>query len=145
MNVFNDCFILDLSQLVWIFVESNSKMPSMRAGHSCGFYQNDSMIIFGGGNVWGAIFGDLHIMDFGNFTVKSNEKKEKLTASERIQKLKFRIEKEHAKRLGKIENLRKQLSEMESEEQDFYTEIIKEFDDLNIEIKHQNEEKIEKI
>ncbi len=64
VNVFNDCFILDLSVLVWIQVRSASKVPIARAGHS-GCYYNGALIVFGGGDVWGSLFSDLYTADFG--------------------------------------------------------------------------------
>ena len=70
INVFNDCFILDLSVLVWIKVESPTKVPTVRAGHS-GCYYGGSLVIFGGGDVWGGIYSDLY---FANFSMVGCDK-----------------------------------------------------------------------
>jgi len=125
---------------MWIKIEATNKLPTKRAGHSCSYYPNDgSMVIFGGGDVFGKIYSDLHIAEFTGFVEQEKEKKEE-GIHKQIKLLKNKVEKKHVKVMDRIDALKKFLVLMEKEEIEDYIAINKELNKLQLEFDKRESE-----
>ena len=135
-NVFNNCFILDLKCMLWIQIELIGKIPTRRAGHSCNYYNNDTMMIFGGGDVYGMIYADLYVADFKNCVQRKKIEDEGLM-NEHIAKIKEKLDKEHIRRMKKINGLKKYIMMMEKDEDEYYAEINNELHELQLDFERK--------
>eukprot|EP00826_Nyctotherus_ovalis_P010507 TRINITY_DN12765_c0_g1_i10.p7 TRINITY_DN12765_c0_g1~~TRINITY_DN12765_c0_g1_i10.p7 ORF type:complete len:127 (-),score=38.19 TRINITY_DN12765_c0_g1_i10:150-530(-) len=119
---------------MWIRVESDDILPTKRAGHSCSYYPNDgSMVIFGGGDVFGEIYSDLYVGEFVGFVEQEEEKREEGVHMQ-IKVLKNKIDMKHGKVMERLDALKKFLLLMEKEEVENYISINKELSKLQLEL-----------
>jgi N-acetylneuraminic acid mutarotase len=57
-TVFMDVYLFNVDQNTWIRINPAGQYPDRRCGHTATFYDS-KILIFGGGDVDGEIFGDI--------------------------------------------------------------------------------------
>ena len=57
-TVFNDIYLFNIDRHAWVRVSAAGHQPERRCGHTASLYDS-KLLLFGGGDVDGQIFGDV--------------------------------------------------------------------------------------